>query len=184
MLRAMNKPYGFSFSEKHQIGLWDYGWFEVASYNYKQFDSAKTDFGSILDSLISNDFYDISYSVTEGLKPYEHKSTNRLKTHGPFQLEKIHASDFILITLQEFLSVLVGHYTDPKMSISPKKQQIERVNYLIAGLCLENTHLYKLNISIDDENFRHESCFHTFFYEYVIINAKENRLHICVIAYD
>lgn len=175
MHRANEQPYGFFVSENHWVGLWDFGWFEVASYDYKNFESDKYNIHKILGSLIANPFYQITETVTEGL------TSNPIETHGPFLIKDIKVDDFSPITHEQFLERINSHFfSDPKFTQPPSKEQLARVQHVIGGLNINSADYYWLNKVFE----REVGIFHSMFYEYIIINQAEQRLHICVVAYD
>lgn len=178
MRRTTNEAYGFSISENHWINLWDYGWFEVASYHFKNYESEENHLSQIITSFIANPFYHFTNGATEGL------NYPQVETHGPFWANKIQVNDYVPITRKEFLNQIDQNFKNPKYTSPPEPEQLQRVNYLLKGLNIENADYYKLNIQLDDEKYRLDFVFHNDFFEYIIINQAEKRLHICVISYD
>ena len=181
---ALQDLYEFKIENKHLIRLHEHGLLRLTTIDIEDKFSMVTK-KIFFHSLLNNMFYQELF--------FDHYTQQSAGKHGPFLTKNLKEDDFIEISEKHFKKEVIQIVSSPKWSCPPiSKESLTKVKFLLNKFVKKSSILYFLekcrdfNSSFNEAKVYEHEWSHNLssYYEYLIHDPENNKIHMLIMTYE
>ena len=181
---SLEDRYKFYIENKYIVRLHDHGLLRLITLKTESGFSKVTK-RMFFHSLLNNHIYQELF--------FDHYTQKSQGKHGPFLIKKLKEKDFKIVTKPHLEKEIIQIVSSPKWSCPPiSKKALTEVKYLLNKFVTDGCILYFLekcrdfNSSFNESKVYEHEWSHslTSYYEYLIHDAINNKIHMLIITYE
>ena len=176
--------YEFKVENKYLIRLHEHGLLRLITLNTDPKFSKVTK-KIFFHSLLNNQVYQELF--------FDHYTQKSAGKHGPFLTKNLAEKDFMEISEKYFKKDVIQIVSSPKWSCPPvSKESLTKVKYLLNKFVNESSIMYFLekcrdfNSSFNEAKVYEHEWSHSLssYYEYLVHDPKNNKIHMLIMTYE
>ena len=181
---SLDGRYKFEVDNKYLVRLHEHGLFRLISINTEAAFSKVTKrifFYSLLNSPVYQELF------------FDHYTQKSIGKHGPFLLKNLQEKDYVNISETHIKNEIIQIVSSPKWSCPPiSKEALTKVKKLLDIVLTKNSIPYFLekcrdfNSSFNESKVYEHEWSHNLssYYEYLVHDPKNNKIHMLIMTYE
>ncbi len=181
---SIEDRYKFKVEDKYLVRLHEHGLFRLITLSTEPKFSKVTK-RIFFHTLLNNNIYQELF--------FDHYTQKSAGKHGPFLIDKLNDEDFVNISDQNLKKEIIQIVSSPKWSCPPiSKEALTKVKKLLEVFITESSISYFLekcrdfNSSYNESKVYEHEWSHSLssYYEYLVHDPKNNRIHMLIMTYE